>query len=121
VSLLDAHDGRLAADEALGEAARRLAGGGILAIKGLGGYHLACDAMDAEAVRRLRRLKHREAKPFALVALDAPMVRQLCCEDAALAALRAHPLGAEARLIGEKSPLYLGAQSLANVGWPTYD
>jgi hydrogenase maturation protein HypF len=44
--------------------------GGILAVKGLGGYHLACDAANEQAVARLRARKHREEKPFALVSGD---------------------------------------------------
>src|SRR5947209_5493149 len=47
----------------IGTAAQQLAEGNILAIKGLGGYHLACDALNGEAVQRLRKRKHREAKP----------------------------------------------------------
>ncbi|HEX6482901.1 MAG TPA: carbamoyltransferase HypF [Ktedonobacteraceae bacterium] len=64
--------------DTINTAAQHLAGGAILAIKGLGGYHLACDALNVEAVRRLRELKHREAKPFALMAPDLETVQQLC-------------------------------------------
>jgi hydrogenase maturation protein HypF len=51
----------------LEEAVAVLDGGGIVAVKGLGGYHLACDAADEAAVCRLRARKHREAKPFAVL------------------------------------------------------
>jgi hydrogenase maturation protein HypF len=68
-------------------AAQRLALGTILAIKGLGGYHLACDALNAEAVQRLRQRKHREAKPFALMVPDLETARQLCHVSDAEAAL----------------------------------
>jgi len=60
------------------EAAKQLATGAILAIKGLGGYHLACDALNDEAVQRLRQRKHREAKPFALMVPDLETARKLC-------------------------------------------
>jgi hydrogenase maturation protein HypF len=57
-------------DDALAAAARRLAGGAVLAVKGIGGYHLACDAGDEDAVRTLRARKRREDRPFALMARD---------------------------------------------------
>jgi hydrogenase maturation protein HypF len=59
------------------DAARRLARGGIVAVKGLGGYHIACDAADETAVRRLRDGKRREFKPFALMAPDLAAARAL--------------------------------------------
>ncbi len=57
----------LLGEEALGLAVGRLRDGAILAVKGLGGYHLACDAANEEAVARLRARKHREDKPFAVM------------------------------------------------------
>jgi hydrogenase maturation protein HypF len=68
-------------------AAYQLATGAILAIKGLGGYHLACDALQPEAVQRLRQRKQREAKPFALMLPDLATVEQFCQVNQAEVAL----------------------------------
>ena len=71
--------------------------GAIVAIKGLGGYHIACDAQNAEAVGRLRRLKRRETKPFALMARDLSVIRRYCVLS-----------GEEARcLAGAQGPIVL--------------
>lgn len=64
-------------DRAIDYAASRLAEGKILAIKGLGGFHLAVDALNPEAVARLRQRKNREEKPLAIMAPDLSMIKQL--------------------------------------------
>ena len=68
-----------------------IANGGIAAIKGIGGFHLACNAYDNEAVRRLRELKHRPAKPFAVMMRNEDEVLKNCViEDYQRAILTGH-------------------------------
>jgi hydrogenase maturation protein HypF len=65
-------------EPALDAAVRDLRAGRIVAVKGLGGYHLACDATDDVAVRRLRDRKRRWAKPFAVMVRDVSVAATLC-------------------------------------------
>jgi len=78
-------------DEALRRTAAALRAGRIVAVKGLGGFHLMVDARDAAAIRRLRESKPRRAKPFALMARDLAQVRQFCIVSAAAEALLTSP------------------------------
>ncbi|MEP6659548.1 MAG: carbamoyltransferase HypF [Acidimicrobiales bacterium] len=71
------------ADEALIAAVTAVRSGAIVAIKGIGGYHLAVDASDASAVAELRRRKRRDDKPFAIMAPDLAAAHRLCLLDAA--------------------------------------
>ncbi len=68
----------LNANEAITETQRLLSDGKILAIKGLGGFHLACDATNAQAVTELRNRKLRVDKPFALMMPDLETIEQHC-------------------------------------------
>jgi hydrogenase maturation protein HypF len=78
VALTDLAGKSIASLAPIPDAAQRLMQGAILAIKGIGGYHLACDALNLGAVQRLRQRKHREAKPFALMVPDLETVKQHC-------------------------------------------
>ena len=75
----------------LDAAAELLRQGAVVAVKGLGGYHLAADAGCEQAVATLRARKHREDKPFAVMAADLAAARRLCLTGDAEAALLASP------------------------------
>lgn len=64
--------------EALIETRRVIREGGIALIKGIGGYHLCCDAKNNDAVTRLRNLKRRPKKPFAIMAKNIEVVKREC-------------------------------------------
>ncbi|MGD9310708.1 MAG: carbamoyltransferase HypF [Desulfosarcina sp.] len=89
VTLCNAQGKTLDADNPIDEAADRLRAGRIVAVKGLGGFHLAVDATNQEAVERLRRRKHREEKPLALMCGDMDRIRSIARVRAAEAQLLA--------------------------------
>jgi hydrogenase maturation protein HypF len=71
------HDGACRGEGSIRTAARLLQAGKILAVKGLGGYHLACDARNPAAVAALRDRKYRKEKPFALMVKSLQVARTL--------------------------------------------
>lgn len=104
----DSIDGDLVGGDPIGgdpveEAAALLRAGRIVAVKGVGGYQLACRADDAAAVARLRQRKHREEKPFALLVASA---------DAARALVELDDLAARA-LTGPEAPIVLAPRRLS--------
>lgn len=90
-------------EDGLRSARRLLRDGGILAVKGIGGYHLACDAGNDDAVSELRRRKQRGDKPFAVMAADLSVVRTLCAVDEC----------AERLLCGTRRPIVLMARTVS--------
>ena len=91
VWLVDPRGKGIDCPDAVAEAARLLRAGRIVAIKGLGGFHLACRADDDHAVRRLRARKRRDAKPFAVMAADLAHASRLVeMNDAAEKLLTGH-------------------------------
>jgi hydrogenase maturation protein HypF len=98
VRLIDADGGEAPvgdAGDAVAAAAAALEQGAIVAVKGLGGYHLACRADDDAAVAALRSRKHREERPFALLAADVAAARRLVdlgAEEEALLISPARPI-----------------------------
>jgi len=76
----------------LQEAVSLLRDGAIVAVKGLGGYHLACDATSEDAVARLRARKHRDDKPFALMTAAPEELCDISAEEQSLLRSRARPV-----------------------------
>lgn len=83
VELYDAEGRSIVCDDPVRQAAEMLKLGKIVAIKGLGGFHLAVDATNSPAVIELRRRKHREEKPLALMSPNVDRIREYACLSAA--------------------------------------
>lgn len=77
VALCDAAGAPVAAEDPIGAVRGLIAAGCIVAVKGLGGFHLAADAADDGALKRLRSRKHRYGKPFALMVKDLSAARRI--------------------------------------------
>jgi hydrogenase maturation protein HypF len=104
-------------DDPVTEAARRFAEGAILAVKGLGGFHLACDATNAVAVATLRRRKRRPGKPFALMGTRA-MIRRHAIPSSEEEALLSDPAAPIVLLAPAGDPLpETVAPGQATLGW----
>jgi hydrogenase maturation protein HypF len=109
--------GDVTGDAAIQLARSLLAEGGVVAVKGLGGYHLACNARDAVAVAMLRKRKDRGAKPFAVMVRDVATARRIAVVSTAAEILltdvrrpvvllraRSEPDGDGARVASEVAP-----------------
>jgi hydrogenase maturation protein HypF len=88
---------RTGTDETIAETVRLLRSGRVVAIKGVGGFHLACDALNDDAVLRLRRRKRRDYKPFAMMTASVENMRKYALVDEA----------AEEALTSPESPIVL--------------
>lgn len=108
VVLRDSSGGLVSWDKSVDVAARLLKEKHILAIKGLGGYHLACSALDNETVARLRERKVREDKPFAVMVKNLEQARKYCYIDEEEALLIKSP--ARPIVLLQKKGCYLAEQ-----------
>jgi hydrogenase maturation protein HypF len=121
--ILDYFDraGNARGDKALPEAIRALRGGHIVAVKGIGGYHFACNPYNDEAVAALRALKGRERKPFAVMFRDIEDIWAHCIispEEEALLASPARPIVLLLRTLDSLSPLVCGKSPYLGVFLP---
>jgi hydrogenase maturation protein HypF len=109
--LLDGKGNEILADDPIQKTIELLLDSSIVAIKGLGGFHLAVDAAVNASVLRLRERKHREEKPFAIMVRDIERARQLCfisAEEEEILLSRLKPI-----LLLRKKPGDLIAESVA--------
>lgn len=101
-----------ASDKVFARAAELIGQGGIVAVKGLGGYHLVCDAANADALARLRQRKHRPGKAFAVMVSSVDEAREVCLVGDAEAAQLASP--ARPIVLLRKRPDAVFAEGLAD-------
>ncbi len=114
---LENEEGPIDCTDPLTETAQQLMQGQIIAIKGVGGFHLACDATDAKLVQKLRERKHRKAKPFAIMAKDVDQIRVYCHLSDAEANLLATPASPIVLLkMRQDAPLSSIAPGLDRIG-----
>lgn len=95
LALIGGNGRDVSSTDPIASAAAAIRVGAIVAVKGLGGFHLACDATDADVVARLRRRKRREQKPFAVMVADlaaAEMLALLDDDERALLTSPARPI-----------------------------
>jgi hydrogenase maturation protein HypF len=112
LSLTAVDGGAVSGADPLDSAVQLLKRGAVVAVKGLGGFHLACDATNATAVRLLRERKHRDEKPFGVMVADLDAVRavaEVTPEEEALLASPERPIvlvraREETRLVPDVSP-----------------
>ncbi len=78
LSLMDNTGEKIAVEDEISAAVQLLSEGNVLAVKGLGGFHLACDATNEQAVRRLRQRKRRPAKPMAVMMATIEEIEAHC-------------------------------------------
>ncbi len=93
IRLTDSTGGTITAqtEKVISEAARLLLAGKIVAIKGIGGFHLAVDALNSRAVQRLRRRKKRDHKPFAMMADSVERIKKYAIVNRAAGRLLSSP------------------------------
>jgi hydrogenase maturation protein HypF len=78
LELLDINGKKINSEDPIADTIARLEQGDLMAIKGIGGFHLVCNAGNGSAVLKLRERKHREAKPLAIMSKDITAIRSYC-------------------------------------------
>ncbi|BCK88357.1 carbamoyltransferase HypF [Sideroxyarcus emersonii] len=119
LSMFDAHWNLLAGNDPVAIAAARIGAGEVVAVKGIGGFHLVCDARNVAAVARLRGGKQREEKPFAVMVLNAASARpyaQFREQDAALLQTGERPIVLLRQSAGGERELPGIAPGLSRIG-----